>query len=226
MAGKKSKTKVLEGQEPLLSVADIQGPTGYNAVRTLRAQALKCHECELNKERSSLVVFGEGPCDRPDLAFVGEAPGEQEEHDGAPFVGPSGRLLMRMIEAMGYTREAVYLCNCLCCRPPMNRDPTQAELAACRPLLIGQLRAIQPRVIVSLGRTAASVLLGDRRAILNLRGYWHYWEHIPVRVTYHPAFLLRPEGSLLKGEAWVDLQAVTRLLKSTAGGSDPPPSEK
>jgi uracil-DNA glycosylase family 4 len=178
----------------------------------LKDASQRCVSCALRRGCKQ-PVFGEGNIDRPAVAFVGEAPGGQEDLQGHPFVGPSGELLGRMIVAMGFKREDLYLLNAVLCRPPDNRKPEPEEIAMCREWFVGQMRAVQPKTIVALGATAGNVLLGTKKEALvgAMRKEWHDWQGIPVRVTYHPSFLLRtPEE---KNEAWGDLQEVLKLLK-------------
>lgn len=167
-----------------------------------------CTRCKLCEGRNR-IVFGIGNTERPDLAFIGEGPGEHEDRIGIPFVGEAGRLLTRMIEAMGYTRGQVYLCNTVSCRPPKNRDPEADEIAACRPIWVSQIVAVRPRIIVALGAKAANAILGtEGKSAGSLRGDWLHWKHIPVRVTYHPAAMLKGRSPALKKYAWMDLQKV------------------
>lgn len=187
----------------------LLGPRGREEVDRLRAKAEGCSACALAPTRKK-VVFGEGNPDQPLIAFVGEAPGANEDIEGRPFVGRSGDLLNRMIERMGLKREQIYICNTVCCRPPENRRPEFVEMAACRPLFVGQLRAVLPKAIVALGLSASQALLRNNKkknaGVGDLRGKWHEWEGVPVRVTFHPAYLLREPAQ--RKEAWEDLQAV------------------
>lgn len=174
-----------------------------------------CTKCNLCKTRTK-TVFGQGdPCAR--LVFVGEAPGHDEDKQGVAFVGRAGQLLTRMIVAMGLTREEVFICNVLKCRPPDNRDPMSDEILACNPYLERQLQIIEPEVLVALGAPAAKTLLNTAASIGKLRGRFHEYypsglagEHIPTMPTYHPAYLLRNPGE--KGKVWKDLQMVMDLL--------------
>jgi DNA polymerase len=155
-------------------------------------------------------VFGSGNPEAH-LMFVGEGPGADEDAQGEPFVGAAGQLLTKMIQAMHLTREDVYICNVIKCRPPGNRDPEPDEVAACEPFLKKQIAVVQPRVIVALGKFAAHLLTGEHTPITRLRGNIKHYQGIPVMPTYHPAFLLRDESR--KGEAWHDLKEVMALLK-------------
>lgn len=174
----------------------------------LREIVLQCQKCPLAPTRHT-VVFGEGnPHAR--LMFVGEGPGEQEDLQGRPFVGPAGQLLDRMILAMQFTREEVYIANVVKCRPPHNRNPEPEEADACRGYLARQIELIQPEVIVVLGAVAARFLLQRREGITRLRGHWLGYNGIPVMPTFHPSYLLRdPSGKRL---AWSDLQQVMKVF--------------
>ncbi len=204
------KLKVDSTQGTLFDSAALRGPEGTEALAKLRADVKDCQRCPLHEHRR-LVVFGAG---RPGvrLALVGEAPGEMEDAVGHPFVGRAGHQLTRMLAAMGLQRDEVFLTNATLCRPEMNRAPTKAELEACKPHLFGQLHAVRPEVIVCLGRTAAQALLPEVQALEYMRMVWHVWEGIPVRVTFHPSFLIRPEGEGFRGHAWLDLKIVLERL--------------
>lgn len=182
---------------------------GTATLTRLREDCRNCQACGLYVTRKN-PVFGEGRATRPVIAFVGEGPGEQEDLAGRPFIGKSGQLLTQMIHAMGLTREEVYICNTVACRPPSNRAPEDDEIKACQPFLLGQLRAVRPQVIVTLGGTAAKALIKGGKALNELRGRWWEWEAVPVRPSFHPAYLLRKP--VAKAEAWKDLQAVLKKL--------------
>ena len=170
-----------------------------------------CRRCPLCQNRKN-IVFGVGnPQAR--LVFVGEAPGREEDEKGEPFVGEAGRLLDRILHAMGLRRDQVYICNVQKCRPLGNRDPRPEEIAACEPFLIRQLASIRPRVIVALGKFAAQTLLRDQTPITRLRGTWKDYHGIPLMPTYHPAYLLRnPTG---KQEVWEDMKQILRRLQQS-----------
>lgn len=175
----------------------------------IRAELEGCRRCPLCRERKN-VVFGVGD-PRARLVFVGEAPGREEDEQGEPFVGEAGRLLDRILLAMGLERREVYICNVEKCRPPRNRDPQPEEIEACEPYLKRQLAAIGPRVIVALGKFAAQTLLRDQTPISRLRGKWREYQGICLMPTYHPAFLLRnPAG---KREVWEDMKQVLKKLR-------------
>jgi DNA polymerase len=181
---------------------------GSPALLRVREEIGECTRCKLAPGRTRLV-FGVGN-PRAELMFVGEGPGADEDRQGEPFVGRAGQLLTRMIEAMGYRREEVYIANVVKCRPPGNRNPEPDEMDACEPFLRAQIRAVGPRVIVALGKIAAQTLLRDATPISRLRGRWATYEGVRLMPTFHPAYLLRsPEE---KKKAWEDLQAVMKEL--------------
>jgi DNA polymerase len=152
--------------------------------------------------------------------FVGEGPGEDEDARGEPFVGPAGQLLTKMIAAMGYEREQVFIANIVKCRPPKNRVPEPAEIEACTPWLERQIALIRPKCLVALGATAFKGLTGNMKVnITNVRGIWHKHGDIPLMPTFHPAYLLRMPPA--KKSAWEDLKKVLEFL----GKSPPPPNQ-
>ncbi|MDA0712750.1 MAG: uracil-DNA glycosylase, partial [bacterium] len=161
-----------------------------------------CKLCKLCDGRSS-IVFGVGS-PSADIVFIGEAPGAEEDRLGEPFVGRSGKLLTKMIEAMGLSREQVYICNVVKCRPPLNRNPEKEEVLACEPFLKKQLAIIKPKVIVTLGRYATQCLVKSNEKMSDLRGKWQVYENIPLLPTFHPAYLLRSPSK--KKDTWEDLQ--------------------
>ena len=169
-----------------------------------------CQRCPLSQSRKN-IVFGVGD-PGADLMFVGEAPGADEDTEGMPFVGKSGQLLDKMIAAMGWSRQSVYIANVLKCRPPDNRDPRADEVDACQPFLAKQIDAIRPKVIVTLGKPAAHLILETKATISSLRGHWHEYRGIRVMPTFHPAYLLRDPRK--KKEAWSDLQQVMAECES------------
>jgi len=185
------------------------------ALELVRAELGDCRRCPLCEKRTHLV-FGEGNA-AARVVFVGEGPGEEEDKSGRPFVGRAGELLTKMIEAVGWRREDVYICNIVKCRPPGNRDPAPAEVATCEPFLHKQLHAIAPAAIVTLGKPAISALLGRTVAITKMRGRWLEWQGIPVMPTYHPAYLLRNYTRETRQAVWDDLRAVRDRVEG--GGS-------
>jgi DNA polymerase len=189
---------------------------GAAGLKVVREELGDCTRCGLSRGRKQ-IVFGVGN-PNAHLVFVGEAPGADEDAQGEPFVGKAGQLLTKMIEAMGYAREDVYICNVIKCRPPGNRNPEPDEVAACEPFLKGQLAAIRPRMIVTLGKFAAQCLLRDDTPITRLRGNFRTYEGIQLMPTLHPAYLLRDPSK--KKLAWEDLKAVNAALKRL--GFEPP----
>jgi DNA polymerase len=181
----------------------------HSSLQQLREALGDCQRCKLASSRKN-IVFGVGDSSAP-LMFVGEAPGADEDRLGEPFVGRAGQLLNKMIAAMGWRREDVYIANVLKCRPPNNRDPQPDEVEACKPFLARQIAAIKPRVIVTLGRPAAHLLLDTRAPISALRGRWQQHAGIKVMPTFHPAYLLRDPSK--KRDAWSDLQSVMAELE-------------
>lgn len=171
-----------------------------------------CTRCPLSCERNNIVMGQGNPL--AEIVFVGEAPGAEEDKTGLAFVGRSGQLLTKMIEAMGLTRDKVFIANVAKCRPPNNRPPTSEEMATCSPFLLEQLRIINPKIIVALGKTAAVglALLKQSDPLTPMRGKIHSWNEIPVIVTYHPSYLLRSPNE--KSKAWADLQMAFPYLSS------------
>jgi len=186
---------------------------GSDGLLAVRERLGECTRCKLAAGRTKLV-FGVGD-PAAELMFVGEGPGEDEDRQGEPFVGRAGQLLTKMIEAMGYRREQVYIANVVKCRPPGNRNPEPDEIEACEPFLRGQIEAIGAKVIVALGKFAAQTLLRDTSAISRLRGRWFEYEGVRLMPTFHPAYLLRSPGE--KAKAWEDLQLVMKELGKPAG---------
>jgi uracil-DNA glycosylase family 4 len=174
----------------------------------LATEVAACVRCPSLASTRTQTVFGVGPLD-PELCFVGEAPGEQEDKLGQPFVGPAGQLLDRIIGACGMKRDDVYILNILRCRPPGNRKPTAAEAHNCRGFLERQLEIIRPKYLCALGATAAQHLLGSSLGIGKLRGRFHDFNGMPVICTYHPSYLLRleePAKTNTKREVWNDMK--------------------
>jgi DNA polymerase len=168
-----------------------------------------CTRCPLAYAGRRTIVFGDGDANAR-LMFVGEGPGADEDTSGVPFVGKAGQLLNNMIQAMGLKREQVYIANIVKCRPPANRVPEPVEANTCDQFLLQQIDVVQPEVVVALGSTAATYLLGVKKSLSALRGRWHSCRGAKLAVTYHPAFLLRDPA--MKGEAWKDLQMVMKEM--------------
>ena len=175
-----------------------------------------CRRCRLHEGRTKLV-FGVGNHTAP-LVFVGEGPGADEDAQGIPFVGRAGQLLTQMIEntakreGIALTRADVYICNVVKCRPPENRTPEPDEMEICGQFLARQLAAIHPKAICVLGGTAARALTGHKEGVTKMRGKWFQWREVPVMVTYHPSYLLRPYNQDAKREAWEDLKKVLHFV--------------
>jgi DNA polymerase len=181
---------------------------------TLAPDIAQCVACGLCKTRNKTVPGVGDPA--ADWMFVGEAPGAEEDARGEPFVGQAGRLLDSMLGALGMTRTRdVYIANVLKCRPPNNRTPEPGEAEACRPYLERQIDLIRPKLIVALGKSAASLLLGTDATIASLRGRIHHYRGVPLIVTYHPAYLLRNLPD--KAKAWEDLVLARTTVAQSAG---------
>jgi len=184
-------------------VWDVDHPPDLAEVETRLGDCTRCGLCSGRKS----IVFGDGNPDA-DLMFIGEGPGEQEDLRGLPFVGPAGELLTQMIEkGIGIPRSEVYICNIVKCRPPRNRNPLPPEVSACKPFLDGQILAVRPKVIVTLGKPAASLLLGRNVPITHERGTWQEYQGIPLMPTLHPAYVLRQYTTETRRAVWQDLQA-------------------
>jgi DNA polymerase len=178
-------------------------------LEAIREELGECLRCDLGRSRTNLV-FGVGnPHSR--IVFVGEAPGRDEDLKGEPFVGEAGQILTRLITRMGFTRDDVYICNVLKCRPPNNRDPHTDEIERCGPFMLRQVKAIGPEVIVALGAFAAHTLLRTTVPISKLRGRFHDYHGIPLMPTYHPSFLLRNRGN--NAVYWTVWEDMTQVLK-------------
>jgi DNA polymerase len=178
-------------------------------MKALREAVRNCVKCPLCQTRTQTVFADGSP--NADLVFVGEAPGFYEDQKGIPFVGKAGQLLTDIIvKGMKIRREDVYICNVIKCRPPDNRDPTPEEKRQCEPYLVQQLKLVKPKVICALGGHAAKTLLKTDESTGKLRGRWHFYEGVPLRVTYHPAYLLRNPAD--KKRTWEDIQEVMKVL--------------
>jgi DNA polymerase len=198
---------LLEGERSLgisFRMSDLPG---------LREEVAVCRLCQLCETRRQ-TVFGEGS-PHADLMFIGEAPGAEEDRQGVPFVGRAGELLTKMIQAMGLTRDQVFIANVLKCRPPGNRDPETDEIESCRPYLLEQIRLIRPLVLCTLGAFAARTVIGSTASLSRLRGRSHLVEGTVVIPTFHPAYLLRQPRD--KALAWEDLKHVMRELQKKKG---------
>lgn len=190
-----------------------------DALKDLERQIDGCTRCKLCQGRTT-IVFGSGS-PNADLMVIGEAPGAEEDVQGKPFVGRAGQLLTRMLQSVGWSRDEVYISNIVKCRPPANRNPEPDEIASCEPFLLGQLRAIQPKVILALGTFAAQTLLKTREPIGKLRGRVHAYGSTVLVPTFHPAFLLRNPGPEYRRLAWADMKLARREYDRLRGGSSP-----
>src|SRR6202790_1604 len=200
------------------------GPSLFDAVNKIAGDTLlkvredlgDCTRCKLHKTRKNIVFADGNP--KAELVFVGEGPGADEDAQGLPFVGRAGQLLTQMIdgtaskEGIPISRPDVYICNVVKCRPPENRTPLPEEMEMCGQFLFRQLMALRPKAICALGSTAAKALLATKDGVTRLRGNWHKWHDIPVMVTYHPSYLLRPYNQNAKREAWDDLKKVLHFV--------------
>jgi uracil-DNA glycosylase family 4 len=197
--------------DPLLAA---HGGDRAAALAELRAAVLPCTACALHERRTN-TVFGEGS-PAAEIVFVGEAPGQDEDLQGEPFVGKSGQLLTKILGAIGFAREDVYICNILKCRPPNNRDPLPEEVQCCEPHLKRQLAILQPKVICCLGRVAAQTLLGTDTSLKKLRSTVHFYAGVPVMATFHPAALLRNPS--WKRDTWDDVRKLRALVDALRAG--------
>ncbi len=197
--------KPIQSPPPVSPLIEQDRATALNLIRE---DIGDCTRCALHKGRNK-IVFADGDPDAR-LMFVGEGPGADEDAQGLPFVGRAGQLLNNMIGAMGLKREEVYIANVVKCRPPQNRTPEPDEANTCSPFLFRQIDVVRPEVLVALGATAATYLLGQRQPLAGLRGRVHSFRGTKLIVTYHPAFLLRDPRQ--KKEAWADLQIAMREL--------------
>lgn len=199
---------------PLISLPGL-APEG-DTLQKISEDIGDCRRCRLCEQRHK-IVFGVGN-EQAKLVFVGEGPGADEDAQGIPFVGRAGQLLTQMIEGTAHKegitlqRADVYICNVVKCRPPENRTPLPDEMEICGQFLFRQLMAIRPKAICALGSTAAKALLSTKDGVTRLRGKWHRWHDIPLMVTYHPSYLLRPYNQNAKREAWEDLKKVLHFV--------------
>lgn len=213
---KAEKGQTAAAESPLLIAGGFSGEPatgdGEEWERLIR-KILSCQACPLFKGRTQAVP-GEGNR-QARLLFVGEAPGRDEDLQGRPFVGRAGQLLTRIIQAMGFSREEVYIANVIKCRPPENRTPRPDEVKACSAYLLRQIELIRPRVIVALGKVATDFLLQSPKSMSELRGNFGEFQGIPVMPTFHPSYLVRNEGNKeIKKMVWEDMKKVLKLLES------------
>jgi uracil-DNA glycosylase family 4 len=200
----------LMGVDALMTMPSTPAQSGVEAeLEATQELVAVCTGCRLHQGRTHTVFARGNP--QAELMFIGEAPGHEEDVQGYPFVGPAGKLLDKMIFAMGLGREEVYVANILKCRPPGNRDPRPDEIEACYPFLKRQIELVSPRIICTLGRPASNTLLRTSASMGSLRGRWHDFDGIRLMPTYHPAYLLRSPGQ--KRKAWEDLKQVILALQ-------------
>jgi len=201
---------------PLERIATASGSKAER-MQSMRDPVLGCTKCPYLVKSRTQVVFGVGNPEA-ELMFVGEAPGEDEDKQGEPFVGRAGQLLTKIIETMGFGRDQVYIANVLKCRPDMpsgvsgNRKPLPAEMQTCLPYLREQIEIIQPRALVALGATALEGLTGQAIPVSRMRGRWSEFQGIPLMVTFHPAYLLRNQAITEKRKVWEDMLLVLEKL--------------
>jgi len=229
-----SAPRVMETAEPVGAIAanrrvgsdvstefrSTNTPTNAKSctLASINERVCACVKCPNLANSRTQTVFGVGNPDA-DVMFVGEAPGADEDAQGEPFVGKAGQLLTKIIKAMGFAREEVYIANILKCRPDTpgaaygNRPPTPREMETCKPYLMEQIDIIQPKVIVALGATAVEGLLGSRIPMHQVRGKWNQFNGTPLMVTYHPAYLLRNQAPSEKRKVWEDMMQVLERLE-------------
>lgn len=207
-----SQPAVLSGQRDLIPTnAKIPIPANtYDTMAELVEHCDRCHRCGLGDSRTNVVIGRGNP--QADLMVVGEAPGQNEDEQGLPFVGKAGQLLEKIFASVQLDSDRdIYICNVNKCRPPNNRKPTAPEIAACKPYLLEQIRLVNPKIILLTGATAVQGLLGDKRGITKIRGTWIEWEGRQCMPIFHPAYLLRNpsrEPKSPKWWMWQDIQAV------------------
>jgi DNA polymerase len=200
------------GQLELVSSPGAAPAQGRPTLAEVRERLGECTRCRLCEGRAN-IVFGDGD-PQAALMFIGEGPGETEDLRGLPFVGRAGELLTQMIEkGLGIPRRDVYICNIVKCRPPGNRTPLADEARTCGAFLDGQIAAVRPKVIVALGKPAASLLLAREVAITRVRGTWHTYKGIPLMPTFHPAFVLRQYTEENRRAVWSDLRAAVARIR-------------
>ena len=194
-------------------VSDMTSIHEFNDLQSIRQDLGDCTRCKLHATRKN-IVFGVGNANA-DLVIVGEAPGRDEDVQGEPFVGRAGKLLTSIVEAIGLSRQDIYICNVIKCRPPQNRNPENDEIASCSPYLLAQIKAIAPAVICTVGKFAAQTVLQTDTPISKLRGHFHQYHGIDLMPTYHPAYLLRNPSA--KKDVWQDMQQVHAKLCEKTG---------
>ncbi|MBI3986190.1 MAG: uracil-DNA glycosylase [Lentisphaerae bacterium] len=201
---------------PSLETVPLSPPKALPTLEQIAVIIAACTKCRLHEKRTRTVPGQGHP--HPDILFIGEGPGRDEDEQGLAFVGRAGQLLTQIIRSMGYTREEVFIANIVKCRPPDNRKPEPDEIQACLPYLKDQIALLKPTVIVALGASAMEGLFGIASGISRLRGRWMTYAGIDVMPTFHPSYLLRNEAA--KKDVWQDMKAVLKRL-----GRQPPPTQ-
>lgn len=197
----------IQSEEPVMTQQN-KTPASTQTLESIRKTIAECTQCPLHETRTNTVP-GQGTAS-PEIAFIGEGPGADEDAQGIAFIGRAGQLLTKIIEAMGLTRDEVWIGNIVKCRPPGNRVPNPEEMEACLPYLRNQLALLKPKVIICLGATAVKGLLDTKTGITKLRGNWMSFDGIDVMPTFHPAYLLRNPPA--KREVWEDMKSVLKHL--------------
>jgi len=199
------QTRALYGNHIFLDVQTVKNSVqNTNDLKLFNSSICQCKKCPLGRTRINFVFGAGNP--QADIVFVGEAPGEKEDLEGVPFVGRAGKLLDKILAAIELSRDDIYICNVLKCRPPKNRDPLPSEVDLCEPYLKTQLSLINPKLVVALGRIAACTILKTKEPLKNLRNQIFKYEGIDLLVTYHPAALLRNPN--FKIPAWEDFKLI------------------
>lgn len=215
LAGSTESTNTDFSAEQIPTDAQVPIPAGtYKTMEALAQHCQSCHRCELGANRTHAVV-GRGNLQAP-IMIIGEAPGQNEDETGLPFVGRAGQLLEKILESVKLGEQDVYICNINKCRPPSNRVPTTEEIAACKPYLLEQIRLVDPKIILLTGATAVKALTNEKRGITKIRGTWMEWEGRLCMPILHPAYLLRNpsrEKDKPKWLMWQDIQAVRAKLE-------------
>ena len=203
--------------------ATIPIPSGiYKTMEQIALHCNQCRRCELGKNRTNAVIGRGNP--EAEIMVIGEAPGQNEDEQGLPFVGKSGQLLDKILQSVELSSDRhVYISNAIRCRPPQNRTPTPKEIEACKPYLLEQIRFVNPKIILLTGATAVKALTGDKRGITKIRGQWIEWEGRLCMPIFHPAYLLRNpsrEPGKPKWLMWQDIQAVKQKLEELQSDSN------
>ena len=209
---KEQGTELVAAVKPVASGSAASTLQPHSSLEEVRQQLADCRRCSLSATRTN-IVFGSGAA-KARIMFIGEAPGADEDRQGEPFLGESGRILNRIIEAMGLERKDVYICNILKCLLPGNRSPHRDEVDSCVPYLIKQIKVVRPGVLVALGTFAAQTLLHSKEPISKLRGKFHDYNGIPLMPTFHPSFLQHHKNDKeLYWNVWEDMEQVLIKLK-------------